>query len=130
MQLSFHITTAHNRAMENPIAKVAKILEQTSVVINKGSKDGVSIGQTFVIYQPGEEIFDPDSGASLGLLEHVKGRATVAHVQESMSILKLEPKTPERTKTLSEVMATISGMDEVEVAENLEVGDWARLEEN
>ena len=114
--------------MDNPIAKVAKVLEQASIVISKGSKDGVSVGQSFVIYQPGEEIFDPDTGESLGLLELVKGRAEVAHVQESMSILKLEQKTKERTKTLSEVMATISGMDEEEVVQTVEVGDWARLE--
>lgn len=115
--------------MENPIAKVAKVVAQANVVINKGSKDGVSVGQRFVLYQPGEEIFDPDSGASLGLLEHVKGRARVTHVQEQMSILSLEPKNQTRTKTLSEVMATISGMDEEDVVETVDVGDWARLEE-
>ena len=116
--------------MDNSIAKVAKVLEQASIVINKGSKDGVNVGQNFVLYQPGEEIFDPDNGASLGLLEHVKGRATAIHVQEQMSILKLEPKTQARTKTLSEVMATISGIDEEERIESVEVGDWARLEES
>lgn len=117
------------KGMDNPIAKVAKVLEQGNLVISKGAKDGVKTDQTFILYQPGEEIFDPDTGASLGLLELVKGRAKVAHVQEGMSILKLEQKTPERTKTLSEVMATISGMDEDEVVRSVEVGDWARLEE-
>lgn len=115
--------------MDNPIAKVAKILEQGNLVITKGTKDGVKVGQTFIIYQPGEEIFDPDTGGSLGMLELVKGRAEVAHVQESMSILQREQRTPERTKTLSEIMSTLSGTEEEDIVQSVEVGDWARLEE-
>ena len=116
--------------MNSLIAKVAKVGSPTSVVVNKGARDGVALGDRFLLYQPGEEVFDPDTGASLGSLEIVKGRAEVEHVQERMSILRLLLPSQGRTKTPSEIMATVSGIDESERVQAIEVGDWARLEKN
>ncbi|PIC72515.1 hypothetical protein [Sporosarcina sp. P17b] len=67
--------------------KVAQIMddEYNSVVINKGSEHGIRIDQTFLLYEIGEEIFDPDTKESLGKVEIVKGTGKVTHVQDKIS---------------------------------------------
>ena len=75
-----------------PIAgKVAKILDEVKVVINRGSKDGVKPGMRFVAYAEVDEVTDPDTGESLGKWELVKGRLLAAHVQPRMSVCTPEP---------------------------------------
>ena len=69
------------------LAKVAYVKSLNSVVINKGSLDGIKVGDNFLIFGVGLEIVDPDTKQSLGNLELVRGRAKVTHVQESMAIL-------------------------------------------
>ncbi|MDQ7052554.1 MAG: CsgG/HfaB family protein [candidate division KSB1 bacterium] len=39
------------------------------VVINAGASAGVKKGQRFVVFHPGEELIDPDTGLSLGSME-------------------------------------------------------------
>lgn len=68
--------------------KVLKILDSKTVVINKGSIDGIIENDKFLIYNIGEEIIDPDTKESLGNLELVCGEAKVTHVQEKISTLK------------------------------------------
>ena len=107
------------------IARVAKVLDEERLVINRGAEQGVEAGARFLIYEAGEEIHDPDSGASLGALELVKGEAVVEHVQARLSVLVLE-RADERQKTLSEMMATLSGGDDEEERAGIAVGDYAR----
>ena len=66
--------------------RIASIQDDYRVVLNAGSEDGISEDMEFVIFTPGEEIFDPETDESLGHLELVKGRVEVVHVQASMSI--------------------------------------------
>ena len=55
--------------------KVAKIIDEYKVVINAGSRQDVCEGQKYLIYAiDNNEIFDPDTGRSLGYLEIVKGK--------------------------------------------------------
>lgn len=107
------------------IARVAKVLDEHRLVINRGADQGIEAGARFLIYEAGEEIHDPDSGESLGALELVKGEAVVDHVQARLSILTLE-RGDERQKTLSEMMATLSGGDEDDEGVGVAVGDYAR----
>ncbi len=66
--------------------KVAKILDEYSIVINVGRNDGVTEGMVFVILtQSGNEIKDPDSGETLGTLENVKDYVSVAHIQDKFA---------------------------------------------
>ncbi|MCX7123553.1 MAG: hypothetical protein NTV32_07840 [Gammaproteobacteria bacterium] len=58
------------------------------VVINKGSLDGIREGQAFLVYVTGEEIFDPDTGKSLGTLEIVRGQGNASHVQETITTIR------------------------------------------
>ncbi|MBN2355168.1 hypothetical protein JXO59_03595 [candidate division KSB1 bacterium] len=37
-----------------------------TVIINAGALAGIQVGQQFVVYRPGEDLIDPDTGLSLG----------------------------------------------------------------
>lgn len=71
--------------------RVARILSDQSVVINRGSEHGVKTGDRFVIFAESDEVTDPESGESLGSLEIVKARVVAAHVQENMTTCVGEP---------------------------------------
>ncbi len=74
--------------VKNKLAKVVKVIDQHRCVINKGSDDGVSLDDRFIVYNLGEVIFDPESGDELGTLEIVRGRAEVIHVQPRLATLE------------------------------------------
>ena len=83
--------------------KIARILDESRFVINIGSEAGVKSGQEFIIYQEGDEIFDPETNESLGKMELSKGAIVIEHVQEKLSIAatkvsekKVERKNAER----------------------------------
>src|SRR3712207_6707077 len=61
---------AYRMALEG---KVAKILGNNEVVINRGRNEGVRPGMIFEVFAPeGEEVWDPDTGETLGTVEDVK----------------------------------------------------------
>ncbi len=68
--------------------RVARILDENSLVLNVGEQEGVQKGMKFVVYEPGEEIKDPVTGASLGALEIVKAEVVAVHVQEHLTLAK------------------------------------------
>jgi hypothetical protein len=93
--------------------KIAQILDNYRVVLNKGSRDGVTAGMRFVIFQEGDDIIDPETKQSLGKLEIVKGAVTAEHVQESLTVAVTEHKPEDaRAKTLSELMVEASVTDD------------------
>jgi len=67
--------------------KVLKIFDETGLLIDLGSEDGVKRGDRFVVIEKGESIADPGSGDSLGELEYVKVELAAVDVQERLSIL-------------------------------------------
>lgn len=68
-------------------AKIVKVIDEYKVVINKGSNDGVTRNDRYLIYKPGDELFDPDTKESLGVLEIVCGEGKPEHIQEKMTTL-------------------------------------------
>lgn len=70
--------------------KVVEILNHGyKLAINAGANQGIKRGERFLVYALSEhEIFDPDTGESLGYLEIVKGTGKVIHVQEKMCIIE------------------------------------------
>jgi len=94
--------------------KVARILDEYSVIINRGSADGVADGMRFVVFTEVDEVADPDTGDSLGKWELIKGRLSAAHVQERMTVCSAEAKAEEvaqgdpSTHTLSAEMIKVS----------------------
>lgn len=74
--------------------KIAKILGNNEVVINRGRGDGVRQGMLFEIFAPeGEEVWDPDTGETLGTVEDVKARAEVTEVKDRLSVARLKNST-------------------------------------
>ena len=76
-------------------AKVAQILSDKRLVLNKGASDGVTEYTEFSVYEIGEEIFDPETKESLGNLEVVKGLFSVVDLQEKLCVVEVtkEPVT-------------------------------------
>ncbi|MEV9499099.1 hypothetical protein [Aliarcobacter butzleri] len=125
------------------IVKVIKKIDDFTLVINAGSKDGIKNGMEFLIYEIGEELFDPDTNESLGKLETVKGTAESIHIQENITTIKSnmyenqkKQKTIKRTGTGLAAMAVFGGGTEeiVEMGEkiiqpfnNTNVGDSVKV---
>ena len=67
---------------------VAEILSERRVVLNKGEEDGISDGDEFVVFTLGKEVHDPKTGESLGILENIKGKGEVIHIQDHMCTIE------------------------------------------
>ena len=88
---------------------VAKVIDSQKVVLNKGAQDGISEGDRFVVFSLGEEVHDPKTGESLGMLEEVKGKGKVVHVQDCVCTIEtyefdMMPASPSIFATVSEKM--------------------------
>jgi len=87
------------------VGKVAQIIDESLIVLNVGEAAGVTPGMQFVVFEEGDEVKDPESGASLGRVELVKGLIVVTHVQEHMSQATGAPeKSTSTDSVLSEKM--------------------------
>ena len=70
--------------------KVAKILSKGEIVLNRGRSHGVRTGMLFEIFAPeGEEVWEPDTGETLGTVEDVKAKAEVTEVKERLAIARV-----------------------------------------
>ncbi|PIR17444.1 MAG: hypothetical protein COV46_04140 [Deltaproteobacteria bacterium CG11_big_fil_rev_8_21_14_0_20_49_13] len=56
------------------------------IYMNAGGSAGVKVGDTFTVYKAGEELVDPDSGASLGVEETLAGQMQISKVMPKFSI--------------------------------------------
>jgi hypothetical protein len=71
--------------------KVAKILGNNEIVINRGRNEGVRPGMLFEVFAPeGEEVWDPDTGETLGTVEDVKANAEITEVKERLAVARLQ----------------------------------------
>lgn len=74
-------------AMKRPV--VASVLSSDRVVLNKGSDDGIKVGQRYLIYElDDEDIIDPVTNESLGRLQVPKGTGKIVSVQKRISVLE------------------------------------------
>ena len=80
---------------DSKLSKVVQVMDEENVVLNVGEKAGIKKGYRFIIFGKGEELFDPDSNESLGVLELVRGEGVVVHVQEKMCIVRSDEYTSE-----------------------------------
>ena len=70
------------------LPQVVAVLDEYKIVINRGSRDSVEVGDRFLVFLLGENIIDPETGESLGHLEIVRGKARASHVQERLTTLE------------------------------------------
>lgn len=66
--------------------KIVKIISEYKVVVNAGSNSYINEGDTLEVYQPGQEVTDPDTGESLGTLDFVKAKLRVVDVFPKMCV--------------------------------------------
>jgi hypothetical protein len=70
--------------------KVAKILGKGEIVVNRGRSHGVRTGMLFEIFSPeGEEVWDPDTGETLGMVEDVKAKAEITEVKDRLAVARI-----------------------------------------
>ncbi len=91
--------------------RVAKVIDEYTIVINKGLDDGIKPGQRFLIFAFGENIIDPDTKEDLGTLEIVRGTGKVTHLQEKIATVTSDMKSSPR-KTIRKIgkPGTLTGM--------------------
>lgn len=94
--------------------RVVKVIDEYRLVINKGSDDGITENNQFIIYHLGEELFDPDTKESLGILELVCGEGKPEHIQAHLTTLVTSKRETRQSKKVvkhgtSGISAMISG---------------------
>lgn len=67
--------------------EIVHIMDKNDMAVNKGSDHGVENGMVFAVYEEGPMIKD-EAGNDLELLEFVKARVEVFHVQKEISCVK------------------------------------------
>lgn len=65
--------------------RIVRIVSPRTVIVDIGTKNGVSTGSNLVVYEEGQEIAGLD-GKSLGKMEYVKANLRVIHAQENFSL--------------------------------------------
>lgn len=70
------------------VARVVKLVDDFTIVVNRGANGGLKTGDQFLLIGLGEEIRDPDTKEVLEKLEIMKGRVEVIHAQEKIATLK------------------------------------------
>lgn len=69
--------------------KVVKRDRRGDVVINRGKDGGLKIGQIYDVFYAGEEMFDPDTGTSLGSSEEYIGQVKISRINPKFTIAKV-----------------------------------------
>ncbi len=80
--------------------KVIKIIDEYTLVINKGSNDGVTDADRYLIYRLGEQMIDPDTHEDLGILEIVCGEGKPKHIQERFTTVVTNMQSTKKSKTV------------------------------
>jgi hypothetical protein len=77
--------------------QVAKVLNARELVINRGEKDGVTVGMKFSVLDPkAENISDPETGEVLGSIDRPKVNVEIATTSDRLSIARTY-----KTKTIN-----------------------------
>jgi hypothetical protein len=114
-------------------AKVIRILDEYTVVINKGSSDGLTAGMRFLIYEiDPEELIDPDTKENLGKLEIVKGIGKILHIQDKIATLQSDKFTTSQRirkpiQSLKTFMGEVESFDtDMEPFKDIKNGDLVK----
>lgn len=104
---------------------VVSKIDDYQIVINKGEENEINSYMRFLVYEEGEEVFDPKTKESLGVLEIPKGTFKVLHIQEKMSVLI---STLKKDNKITSFHAFTSGIDpEKELLKSIRIGDKVKV---
>lgn len=104
---------------------VAKIMNYDKIIINKGEFDGILEQMRFLVYEEGDEIFDPTTNRSLGLLEKPKGRFKVNHIQQNLTILISEINRANLFNNLTNPFS--DSENDIALLKTIKVGDKVKI---
>jgi hypothetical protein len=106
--------------------KVAKILGNDEIVINRGRSEGVRPRMLFEVFAPGgEEVWDPDTGETLGTVEDVKAHAEVTEVKERLAVARLQnTRTPFGAMNLGEMQENLQRIFGQMFGEDVKLGGF------
>ena len=100
--------------MKNNIYKIAKIIDEYTVIVNAGSNQEIAIGDTFrILDEKGSAVKDPDTNEIIGYMDLIKGTVTVSEIFEKMCICESTTYTKVNTnfmqslQKINETLATI-----------------------
>jgi hypothetical protein len=122
---------------ERTEARVVSVIDHYRCVINWGSDDEVGLGDRFIIYGLGDRLKDPETGEDLGLLEIVRGKGKVTHIQPRLATLETYEREALPGKRIIRRNPIFSmgglgdqieevGQTEQSMLQGAEVGDYAR----
>ncbi|MBN1917114.1 MAG: hypothetical protein JW889_04315 [Verrucomicrobia bacterium] len=74
------------RIINEPWTGKVVMAKDGKIYINAGERNGVKVGDVFVVYHRGEELRDPDTGELLDFIEEKLGTISVITVQEKVAI--------------------------------------------
>lgn len=93
----------------NSEAKIVKIINDYKVVLNKGLKQKVGVGDKYLLYYLGkDDIIDDETNENLGKIEYVIGKGKITHVQENMSQLETITKSVVNKKKIVKTASSYS----------------------
>ena len=101
--------------MSDILGKVVAKIDGTQLVINKGLRDKIKLGDIFQVYNLGNELFDPDTNESLGKMRLICGTGIVIDVQDKQSTVlsnKISTINEKKIVTRSGINAIIGGTKE------------------
>lgn len=95
------------RQKADQTGKVADVVDEYAIILNRGSNHGVEVGEIWAILDPEPvKVEDPDTGESLGDRHEEKLRVRITKVDERFST----GETYRRYTVGSDIMATLSGI--------------------
>lgn len=62
--------------------------------VNRGNDSGMKMGERFIVYEPGEELIDPQTGENLGSAEMEVGEAKVVRINPKVTLLDITSGDP------------------------------------
>lgn len=116
-------------------ARVVEVLDDSRVVINRGSRDGLKMGLVCLVYGLGaNDLVDPETHENLGRLEVVRGFGKVTHIQEKVATLSSAKTAPQTKRVVkrnpfifsAQETETIHESPEVLPFDDAAVGDFVR----
>lgn len=112
-------------ADEERVGRVVKTLPGGRLVLDIGLRDGVRVDDVFAIFEAGEQVHDPDSGALLGVVERVKAHLVAEHVQPTLTQLGPLPE-PNSTRSAGPVLSAVLAQTSTPPPRNSAPGRRAR----
>ena len=87
--LSKAATTLANMVADSIFPIQVLSVKDKRIWVNRGDDSGMKIGDIFEVFEPGEEMIDPQTGESLGATEMEAGRAKITRVNPKVSVMDM-----------------------------------------